>query len=152
MKLIKFTLLIVAFLTIVTSCSTSSNENIEIGPAEVADNTTKKPDSHTSETSLDWAGTYKGTLPCADCDGLETTIVLKKDKTFERTVYYKGKEAGSFNDEGKFSWDKDGRVITLEVKDENPSYQVREGNIVLLNKEREVNTGALADFYILKKQ
>ncbi|HSH50375.1 MAG TPA: copper resistance protein NlpE N-terminal domain-containing protein, partial [Bacteroidales bacterium] len=30
------------------------------------------PDMHTSEISLDWQGTYKGVLPCADCPGIET--------------------------------------------------------------------------------
>ena len=28
-----------------------------------------------SMTALDWAGTYKGTVPCADCEGIETCVV-----------------------------------------------------------------------------
>ena len=37
-------------------------------------------DMHNAENSLDIAGVYKGVLPCADCEGIETTIVLKDDK------------------------------------------------------------------------
>ena len=152
MKLIKISLVAFASLIIVSSCNNQTAENTETAPTEEVGNNSEAPDMHTSETSLDWDGTYVGTLPCADCEGIETTIILNKDKTFERTSVYKGKEGGNFNDKGNFSWDKDGRVITLEVKDENPSYQVREGSIVLLNQEGDVNTGELADLYVLKKQ
>ena len=152
MKLIKISLVALASLIMVSSCNTQSAANTETPAAETVENNPESPDMHTSETSLDWDGTYKGTLPCADCEGIETTIVLNKDRTFERTTVYKGKKDGNFNVKGKFSWDKDGRVITLEIKDENSSYQVREGNIVLLSQEGKVNTGELAELYILKKQ
>ncbi|MDE5451088.1 copper resistance protein NlpE N-terminal domain-containing protein, partial [Elizabethkingia meningoseptica] len=33
-------------------------------------------DSHNAQNSLDWAGTYEGTVPCADCPGIKTTITL----------------------------------------------------------------------------
>lgn len=39
-------------------------------------------DMHTSETSLDWAGVYEGTLPCADCEGIHTLIELHEDKSY----------------------------------------------------------------------
>ena len=152
MKTIKISLVALASLIILFSCNNQSTEKTEIAPADTVENNPEAPDMHTSETSLDWGGTYKGILPCADCEGIETTIVLNKDRTFERTSVYKGKEDGNFNDKGKFSWDKEGRIITLEIKDENPSYQVREGNIVLLDQKGEVNTGELAELYVLKKQ
>ena len=136
----------------VSSCNTQSAENTETPAAETVENNPESPDMHTSETSLDWDGIYTGTLPCADCEGIETTIVLSKDKTFERTAVYKGRKDSKFNDKGKFSWDKAGRVITLELTDEKLSYQVTEGNIVLLNKEGKVNAGELAELYILTKQ
>lgn len=152
MKLIKISLVALASLVMMSSCENQSAENAETPLTETVENNPEAPDMHTSESSLDWDGTYKGTLPCADCEGIETTIVLNKDRTFERTAVYKGKEDGNFNDKGKFSWDKDGRVITLEIKDDNPFYQVKEGSIVLLNQEGEENTGELADLYVLKKQ
>jgi len=38
---------------------------------------------HTSANSLDWAGVYRGVLPCADCPGIETTLRLATDSTYE---------------------------------------------------------------------
>ena len=37
------------------------------------------PDS--SATSLDWEGVYRGVVPCADCEGIVTTITLRRDGT-----------------------------------------------------------------------
>jgi copper homeostasis protein (lipoprotein) len=57
---------------------------------------------HSSQIALDWNGVYTGTLPCADCEGIKTRIVLKKDGTFERNMTYLGKEDNSFSEEGSF--------------------------------------------------
>jgi uncharacterized lipoprotein NlpE involved in copper resistance len=37
------------------------------------------PDMHTSQTSLDWDGSYAGVVPCADCAGIETFITINED-------------------------------------------------------------------------
>ena len=148
MRSIKISLVVLASLIIVSSCNTQSSENT---PVEAVGNNVA-PDMHTSETALDWDGTYVGILPCADCEGIETTLILNKDKTFERTSAYKGKEPLNLNEKGNFSWDDSGNIITLEIADENPKYKVKEGSIVLLDQAGVENTGELADFYILKKQ
>ena len=42
--------------------------------AEAAKNT---PDvSHSPKRTLDYQGYYKGVLPCADCEGIETELAL----------------------------------------------------------------------------
>lgn len=38
-----------------------------------------KATSDNSMTSVDWVGSYQGILPCADCEGIKTQIVLNKD-------------------------------------------------------------------------
>ena len=30
-----------------------------------------------SQNALDWAGTYKGILPCADCEGMKMQLIKK---------------------------------------------------------------------------
>ena len=45
-------------------------------------------DGHNAQNSLDWAGTYEGTLPCADCPGIKTTITLKDDNTYTISEEY----------------------------------------------------------------
>src|SRR5690606_35967731 len=148
---IKISLIALSSLIMVSSCNTQSEENTESTPVESVENV-ETPDMHTSQTALDWNGTYTGTLPCADCEGIETTLVLNEDLSFERKSVYKGNKSETFNDKGKFSWDESGNVITLEIADENPKYKVKEGSVVLLDQTGEENTGELADHYILKKQ
>lgn len=38
-------------------------------------------DAHSAETSLDWAGTYQGLLPCDDCPGIAMAVQLRADKS-----------------------------------------------------------------------
>ena len=47
---------------------------------------------HNSKNSLDWAGEYVGTLPCADCEGIKYSVVLQKDGNFALEQEYLGKE------------------------------------------------------------
>jgi uncharacterized lipoprotein NlpE involved in copper resistance len=48
----------------------------------------KTPDMHNSRNSLDWAGSYEGVLPCADCPGIKTRLVLSPDGQFELSTQY----------------------------------------------------------------
>ncbi|MEO6681525.1 MAG: copper resistance protein NlpE [Ginsengibacter sp.] len=150
MKTIKISMLALASFMMATSCNTQFEEKTENVPETAV--TSPAPDMHTSHTALDWDGTYVGMLPCADCEGIETTLVLNKDLTFERISLYKGKKGGKFTDAGSFSFDSTGNVVTLIIEEENPSYKVKEGKIVLLNQSGEENTGELAEFYVLKKK
>jgi len=54
--------------------------------ARVADPEYAPHDS--SVNSLDWAGSYHGVLPCADCAGIETTLILDYDLTYRIITRY----------------------------------------------------------------
>jgi uncharacterized lipoprotein NlpE involved in copper resistance len=41
-----------------------------------------------------------GTLPCADCEGIRTTITLREDETFDRERLYLGKSDTAKSDSG----------------------------------------------------
>jgi heat shock protein HslJ len=107
--------------------------------------------AHTSNNSLDWQGVYKGVLPCADCEGIETRITLKKDGTFQRTMKYLGKDDKVFSDEGKIVWDNSGNKITLKAENAEQLYQVGENVLFHLDKEGNRITGNLAENYKLMK-
>ena len=108
---------------------------------------------HSSMNAVDWDGTYKGVVPCADCEGIETTIVLGKELTYNIKTRYLGKSnAKKKKKKGKFSWDKTGQIITLEgIKDAPNKYFVGENKIIQLDMEGKEITGKLADHYVLKK-
>lgn len=107
-------------------------------------------DSHTSENALDWNGTYKGTLPCADCEGIKSTITLNQDLTYTAKNEYLGKKDGAFESKGNFTWSADGRKIILDNSDKN-SYFVGENKLTLLDTSGDIIEGDLASLYILEK-
>ena len=62
--------------------------------------------------------TFEGTLPCADCSGIETKLILNKaDNTYTVESKYVGKENGEFADKGTFETSADGKYITLKGQD-----------------------------------
>ena len=129
-----------------TSCKTAKKTTKPQGTTHiiVGDN---------SQASLDWAGVYTGTLPCADCEGILTTLTLNADLTYKLATTYIGKTITPFIETGKFAWDKGGSSITLQNKDNlSPHrYLVGENHLKRLSREGLVITGSLADFYVLHK-
>lgn len=106
---------------------------------------------HNSMQSLDWSGTYTGVMPCADCEGLETIITLKQDKTYSIKRKYRGKSENIREEHGLFAWNKAGSTITL--KGQNPSdFVVGENKLTQLDVHGKVITGNLSDRHILKKE
>ena len=72
--MIKTTLTCALTLAFLTACAPSRNA------APV--------DSHTARDSLDWAGSYEGVLPCADCPGIRTRVTLSDNGRYEKQTQY----------------------------------------------------------------
>lgn len=109
------------------------------------------------EESMGYAGVYKGTLPCADCEGIETAIVLNDDNTYQKTsTYLKGNKPGEFEETGVYELNKNTDVITLipsKNRDEGQSnlYLLEENQLTFLNKDGSKVEGEMADLYVLEK-
>lgn len=143
-------ILVVALLHawVLTSCSSSTPKET---PTEQDIPTMEN--THTSQNSLDWAGTYEGTLPCADCEGIHTRLELNADLSYTLTEHYLGtsESKNTFSENGKFRWNKAGNTVELNQVD-NRKYKVQESKIVHLNADGEEITGSLAEMYVLEKQ
>jgi uncharacterized lipoprotein NlpE involved in copper resistance len=126
-------------------------EDVEVATTVIID--ANVVDAHNSQNSLDWSGTYKGIIPCADCEGIVTEIDLNKDMTFISRTKYQGKgNQKVFEEKGSFVWDKTGSFIFLKGVNETPKqYKVGENKLIQLDMKGKVITGSLADKYILKK-
>ena len=118
---------------------------------EVAVDTVSASDN--SQNSFGWEGTYQGIIPCADCEGIKTEITIKYDLTYVIKTIYLGKADGkTFEKTGRFVWDKTGSNITLEELNGNPvQFKVGENQLIQLDLEGKIITGALAEKYVLKK-
>ncbi|KXZ69012.1 copper resistance protein NlpE [Acinetobacter sp. HC8-3S] len=136
------------------ACSKADNKNNQEQTPTAASEAVAVDSAHTAENSLDWNGTYKGVLPCADCEGIETELELNADKTYELKETYLGKGDGkAFESKGSFQFDANNTsVIELDKTGDNRKYFVAEGYLKALDMEGNEITGDLADKYELKKE
>ncbi len=102
------------------------------------------------ENSLDYAGVYLGTIPCADCAGIRLTISIDHDGNFIRTMKYltDGDDNMEFTDRGASEVDKNQTVLTLG----EDKYRIGPGTLTVLDPEGNFIEGILTELYVLKKQ
>ena len=110
-----------------------------------------RPDqAHNARNSLDWAGTYRGVLPCADCEGIETVVILSADGTWRTQSRYLGKDGRVFAEQGSIRWNAAGSTITLEGA-EPAKYFVAENRLIRLARDGSRISGNLAEQYVLPR-
>jgi len=107
-----------------------------------------------SQVSLDWNGIYVGILPCSNCEGVETSLILNSDMTYILVTNYLGRnDALEEENSGPFSWDSTGSTVTLlNIKSGPNQYKIGESRIWQLDINGEKVTGDLADQYVLIKK
>ena len=140
MKKTLLAIILASALLTLASCFNSNSQNDK-----------QMTDIHSSKYSLDWYGVYKGVIPCADCEGIEVKITLKKDSTYSKVSKYIGKEDNLFFDEGTFEWDNTGSKITLVGENDTQMYQVGENVLFQLDKDGNKVTGDLEPKYRIHK-
>ena len=128
-------------------------ENAETVDAYPPDGNKMEALGDTSENSLDWAGVYKGTTPCADCEGIKTVLELKNDKTYILSQTYLGKPSGEneFTQTGSFAWNKEVNIIRIRTETGGFQFKVGENQLWMLAAKGKIVEGDLAEKYILKK-
>ena len=144
---------IISSTLILSSCGADQDQVVDEMNAVQKDSTlTEAPvvDAHTSQNSLDWEGNYSGTLPCADCEGIETKITLKNDQEYEVVQSYLGKEDSAIVSAGKFKWVDDG--ASIELPESKVKYKVVENGLKLLNLRGEVIDSDMEAKYLLVKR
>lgn len=153
-----FLFILIAIVTAACNNNVPSNiegnrDNVKINTPVVKDSIAPKPDHSTAKNSLDVFGIYKGVIPCADCNGIETEVILNKDNSYVLSQQYLGKGSNKiFKKEGKWSWDGEFNIL-LEGHTDGPNkYFVSENKLLQLDMTGSKIEGALADKYILRKQ
>ncbi len=90
-----------------------------------------------AQQANDLSGTYRGVLPCSDCEGINTELTLNKNKTFDLISRVKNKvDATATAISGSFSINKTGTIISLGgiKKEEQPTqYQIGENKLIQLD-------------------
>lgn len=133
------------FLSVIGCQKQVKNEEVETNDTIVK--------SDNSQNSLDYLGIYKGVLPCADCEGIATTLELKENATYSLKTSYQGKSTKVFEQKGTFKWNDNGNTIELSDIDNGPNnYFVGENTLTQLDMSNSIIEGDLATAYILKKE
>ena len=58
------------------------------------------------------AGSYAGTIPCADCPGIDVTLAFAADGSYSETMRYRERDA-SHASSGRWTLDADGKRLRL---------------------------------------
>jgi heat shock protein HslJ len=145
MKNYTFALLFV--FTCIIGCK-KSNEGNEINRDSAFEGFTVN-----AKGTLDYVGYYKGVLPCADCEGIETSLNLNENATYTLRTTYLGKGNKIFEQKGTYSWNKNGSIVRLDNVEGAPNlYAVNKNAITQLNMRGRRIMGKLEKEYILTKQ
>lgn len=100
------------------------------------------------------AENYVGILPCADCEGIDVTLQLKKDSGYIMNSVYKGSKVDSSNnhivDNGTWSMDKD--TLILSTTGTVTKYIKSGSTLKQLDVDGKVMTGPLPDDFILYRK
>lgn len=143
-------LMLIALLSIF-SCNSDKkqkNQDSELESTEINQPVT----GDNSQNSLDWDGVYQGTIPCADCEGIATVLILNRDFSYVHKTKYLGKSDSIYESSGSFKWDATGSIIKLKGDNEEiVQFKVGENQLFKLDQEGKVISGNLSEKYILKK-
>lgn len=131
----------------ILACTNKETKTYQTSEPE---NTMEVNDGHNAQNSLDWAGTYEGTLPCADCPGIKTAITLKEDGTYQYVAEYLERNT-TINTSGDIMWHDNGSVIHLKSNDIDVKLKVVENGLIGLDTDGKEMTGASKDLYNYKK-
>ncbi|MCD7933064.1 MAG: copper resistance protein NlpE N-terminal domain-containing protein [Tannerellaceae bacterium] len=157
-KIIKYSAVVVTAMLLTTACN---NNNRPVDPS-VDDSSpmmtgfpasSNNPDTdpmYTLPDGRDFSGTYEGTLPAADADGIQTSLKLYNDNTYERTSVYIGKSDNAIEERG--TYEVKGDILTLIANGSEEYYQVGEGYITKLDNDKQPITGDFAENYKLIKR
>jgi copper homeostasis protein (lipoprotein) len=144
----KIILLLMILFAVASACNTGkkTSSGTELSAEFAAE--------HSSRNSLDWAGVYRGTLPCADCEGIVTEIRLNSDNSFERIMDYLGKGDDKLRESGSFDWDETGGkiIITDKSSDTKEWYKVGENRLIALDIDgNRIESSIPQEKYVLNK-
>lgn len=90
---------------------------------------------------------YRGTIPAADCPGIDVTLLLRDDGTFSLTYDYLERDS-RFESQGRYLLKGD-CLITLENGTDSAFYRIEDKSVRILDGQRQVITGELGDMYVL---
>ena len=120
------------FGVVMIGCNSSQKNNAPIKNREIK----TESQAHTSNLF----GTYEGTLPAADCEGIKTILVINEDATFETSGIY------------HIIGDSIMELDTPSSGEKTYYRMLNNRQVMLSDKEGTISQSLLAEHYILNKK
>lgn len=94
---------------------------------------------------------YHGVLPCGDCPGIETTLVLHADSTLTKTFLYQSKQQQPTTING--TWKLKDSVFETNFDGNKEFYKIKNGTLIArVGSDHKEVKGKLAQDYLLHLQ
>lgn len=148
---------IAAILFLAMSCNHAEKHMDQIADSLAANSDSTNADSVVITATPAVTSThYAGTVPCADCTGIETEITLTSDYTYSIHSIYTGRKStgpgsNEFSETGKWMLHGENTIHLADRKNGPSMYERTDSSLVQLDMKGKKITGKLADKYILKK-
>lgn len=96
---------------------------------------------------------FYGTIPCADCPGIEYELHLHDDNTFNESSLYLERTEEALTEDGTYSMENDS-IIVLDRghKDSFDRLLIRGEKLIILDANGKEVEGPLASHYVLSKE
>lgn len=106
-----------------------------------------------AQKKIDWVGTYKGVLPCVNCEGLEATVTLKEDTTFLLKINFLGSDLTIPDTTGKVIWNEPNKLFSLDIASYlSPHFEISGDTLFNLGLDSKRVVGSDAKKFIFKKE
>lgn len=149
----KITLPLLLLTIALYSCKNNATSEDHFNEQKEIVNEEQGMDGHTSINSLDWQGTYEGTLPCEDCDGIFTEITLGNDESFTvNSTRLAGSAKEKSTQKGLYQWDETGSIVSMKIDGVPSKFKVGENRLIMMNDEGKIIERMADTNYILIKK
>lgn len=139
---------LILLLVLAAGCNSASDSQ-KADTSDVSDSSSALNIS--SEESI-LQGTYKGLLPCLDCDGIRTTLVLQDSNKYRLHTQHGDIDEEVLYLEGTYQWEDSSSLIVLENGQEGLNRFIRkEDDLFLLGADDQVLDSKWKDSLKLSK-
>ena len=98
-----------------------------------------------------WVGSYAGTIPAANCPGIQVQLTLKEDGSFKMIEKALDRDFPPKVAEGQIEWVEKGKTFTVAHDGRDLAFEIDGDKVHMVNEDLSRVEGELAEYYILRK-